>query len=195
MPTTTRRDQRHARMRARIVDVAWRAAQEQGVNELTLRDLARRLGMRAPSLYEYVDSKGAIYDLMFADGYAQLDRLFEELPRTGDDRDDLLVGLQRWLDFCQANLPRYQLMFTRVVPGWEPSPEAYDVSLATWQRMTAQLDHLGVGGADLLDLWSAIGSGLAAQQAANDPDGDRYRRLAPAAVDMFLQYVGTGARP
>lgn len=194
MPTTTRRDQRHARMRTRLVDVAWQAAEEQGVNELTLRDLARRLGIRAPSLYEYVDSKGAIYDLMFADGYEQLDRLFDELPRTGDDRDDLLVGLQRWLDFCQGSLPRYQLMFTRVVPGWEPSTEAYAVSVTTWQRMAARLEDLGVGASDLLDLWSAIGSGLAAQQAANDPDGDRYRRLAPAAVDMFLHYVGTGGR-
>lgn len=181
-------------MRTRLVDVAWQAAEEQGVNELTLRDLARRLGIRAPSLYEYVDSKGAIYDLMFADGYEQLDRLFDELPRTGDDRDDLLVGLQRWLDFCQGSLPRYQLMFTRVVPGWEPSTEAYAVSVTTWQRMAARLEDLGVGASDLLDLWSAIGSGLAAQQAANDPDGDRYRRLAPAAVDMFLHYVGTGGR-
>lgn len=194
MVTLTRREQRHERMRSQLVRAAWEAAEQDGINELTLRELARRLGMRAPSLYEYVDSKGAIYDLMFADGYRALVELLEDLPRTGDDRADLLAGLQQWLDFCQACLPRYQLMFTRVVPGWEPSPEAYAVSRQAWQRMAERVAALGVDDPELLDLWTALGSGLAAQQAANDPDGDRYRRLAPAAVDMFLQHAETGAR-
>lgn len=189
-----RRDERHVRMRERLVEAAWQVAEQDGVNELTLRELARRLGMRAPSLYEYVDSKGAIYDLMFADGYRALVGHFEDLPRTGDAGHDLLVGLQQWLDFCQANLPRYQLMFTRVVPGWEPSAEAYAVSEQAWQQMADQFADLGLGTPELLDLWTALASGLAAQQAANDPDGDRYRWLAPAAVDMFLQHAGTGAR-
>jgi AcrR family transcriptional regulator len=181
-------------MRSRLIEAAWQAAEENGVNELTLRDLARRVGMRAPSLYEYVASKRTIYDLMFADGYQALITLFEQLPRTGDDRSDLLVGLQQWLDFCQASLPRYQLMFTRVVPAWEPSAEAYAVSELTWQQMTDRFVDLGLGSPELLDLWTSLASGLAAQQAANAPDGDRYRRLAPAAVDMFLQHTKTGVR-
>lgn len=181
-------------MRSQLVHAAWEAAEQDGVNELTLRDLARRLGMRAPSLYEYVDSKGAIYDLMFADGYRQLLELLDALATSGDDRDDLLDGLQRWLDFCRASLPRYQLMFTRVIPGWEPSPEAYAVSLRAWERMAEHVASLGADDPELLDLWTALGSGLAAQQAANDPEGDRYRQLAPAAVDMFLRYAGIGAR-
>ena len=34
--------------------------------------LAREVGMRQPSLYEYFDSKHALYDAMFADGNRQL---------------------------------------------------------------------------------------------------------------------------
>ena len=35
-----------------------------------MRDLAAAVGMRAPSLYQYFDSKLAIYDAMFGQGMA-----------------------------------------------------------------------------------------------------------------------------
>jgi hypothetical protein len=41
-----------------------------------------------------------------------------------------------------------------------------------------------------LDVFSALVNGLAYQQVANDPGDDRWVRLAPRAVDMFLADVG-----
>ena len=38
----------------------------------SLHALAREVGIRQPSLYEYFDSKHALYDAMFADGNRQL---------------------------------------------------------------------------------------------------------------------------
>jgi AcrR family transcriptional regulator len=184
-----RRDRRHAEMRSRIVEQAWAEAEQTGIAELTLRALARRLGMRAPSLYEYVDSKGAIYDLLFADGYRRLREFLGDLPRTGDRLTDLRVGMERWLGFCAASLPRYQLMFTRAIPGWEPSAEAYAVSQAASEQMARHFEALGVRDVVALELFQALSAGLAAQQAANDPDGDRYRRLVPDATAMFVQYL------
>jgi hypothetical protein len=37
-----------------------------------------------------------------------------------------------------------------------------------------------------VDLWTAVLTGLASQQVANDPGGDRWLRLVDAAVDRFL---------
>jgi len=39
------------------------------------------------------------------------------------------------------------------------------------------------------DLWTAVVAGLASQQLANDPGGDRYLRLIDAAVTMFADHV------
>ena len=44
-----------------------------------------------------------------------------------------------------------------------------------------------------LDLWTALLNGLVDQQVANDPDGDRWIRLIPEAVAMFLTHVGGAA--
>ena len=45
---------------------------ERGSEGLSLHTLRSSVGMRQPSLYEYFDSKHALYDAMFADGNRQL---------------------------------------------------------------------------------------------------------------------------
>src|ERR1700682_6642445 len=57
---------------AAIVESAWKLAREHGIAGVSLHALARCVGMRQPSLYEYFDSKHALYDAMFADGNRQL---------------------------------------------------------------------------------------------------------------------------
>jgi AcrR family transcriptional regulator/predicted acylesterase/phospholipase RssA len=61
-----------------IVAAAWDLARETGLTGFTLRQLAERVGMRAPSLYEYFTGKDAIYDAMFAQG----NRAFLAMART-----------------------------------------------------------------------------------------------------------------
>lgn len=196
MPTDLQSDRRH-RTRDAIVAAAWELAHEQGIAELSLRDLAARVGMRAPSLYSHFASKAAIYDAMFAEGYRELDERADAWPLHEGDRGDrlgtLLVG---WLEFCLESVPRYQLLYTRVIPGWEPSPEAYASSLASYERFAGVMADIGVSDPAHLDLWTALASGLAAQQVANEPTGRRWVALAHEATAMFLDHVDrTRSRP
>ena len=48
--------------------------------------------MRAPSLYVYAESKNALFDLMFADGYRQLADRIEAADRPDDPRALLRDG-------------------------------------------------------------------------------------------------------
>ncbi len=63
---------RRAEALDRIVESAWDLARQHGLAGLSLRDLARRLGMAPASLYSYLDSKHGLYDAMFAQGYRAL---------------------------------------------------------------------------------------------------------------------------
>ena len=63
---------RRGTTRARILDAAWDLARRDGLAAITLREVARRVGMRAPSLYTYFPAKNAMYDAMYADGARQL---------------------------------------------------------------------------------------------------------------------------
>lgn len=192
---TDRVAERRSRTRDEVVAAAWRLAERDGLVSLTLRDLAAEVDMRAPSLYGYFASKAAIYDAMFAQGYRDLDAALwaTEATSAADSADDarawLVAGARQWLAFCQASVPRYQLMFTRAVPGWEPSPEAYAASTESFARMREGLSRVGISDDRDIDLWTALVSGLAAQQIANEPTGRRWVDLTDRAVRMFLHDV------
>jgi AcrR family transcriptional regulator len=52
--------------RARVADAAEAIVGEEGFSQLTVRGVARRLGVSAPSLYEYVSNKDDLVDLVVA---------------------------------------------------------------------------------------------------------------------------------
>src|SRR5919201_3095200 len=76
VPNRDRQAERREATRREILDAAWEIARQDGLSALTLRAVAERIGMRAPSLYSHFDSKNAIYDAMFAQAWADLDRVF-----------------------------------------------------------------------------------------------------------------------
>lgn len=190
-----RRRQRHEETRAEIIAAAWDLARRDGLGALSLRDVAGAVGMRAPSLYNYFASKHAIYDAMFAEGYAALLALaVGAAPDAGDGQVSpearFRLAARQFLEFCLDDPVRYQLLFQRTIPEFEPSTDAYALS----QRALAELRHavevLDVADPSAaVDLWTAVMAGLTAQQISNDPGGDRWARLLDDAVDMFLAHV------
>lgn len=187
-----RRRDRHEQTRREIIDAAWQLAEASGIAGLSFRQVARQIGMQAPSLYTYFPSKDALLDAMFAEGYERLGALAAEWTASvdgQDPRDALAYVIAAWIRFCQESVARYQLMFTRAVPGWEPSPQAYAVSVEQYDVMAETLARFGIASPPDVDLYTALSSGLAAQQLANDPTGDRWIRLAPIAADMLLSSI------
>lgn len=157
--------------------------------------------MRAPSLYSYFDSKVAIYDAMYAQAHRETDAAlraalaYSDIDPATDPHAWLGFGTRQWLVLCQASIPRYQLMYTRVIPGWEPSPGAYEASLASFQRTREWLAQVGVTDERDVDLWTATVAGLAAQQIANEPAGRRWIDLTDRAVRMFLREIEQKGTP
>jgi AcrR family transcriptional regulator len=191
MTAVDRRGARHAATKAEILEAAWRLAHDQGLGGWTLRDVAEAVGMRAPSLYVYFDSKYALYDAMFAEGYAALlarvdDRYAELLARDPDAEEILRTVATVFFEFCVEDPARYQLLFLRTIPGFEPSEPAYALARELLARLAEVMATAGAGAPEQVDLWTALITGLASQQVSNDPGGHRWRRLVDRAVDMFV---------
>lgn len=185
-PVRNRRAERREATRAEILEAAWDLARSEGLAGFSLGDVARRIGMKPPSLYWYFDSKHAIYDAMFAQGNQQLLERFSN-QRWGTAPKVVLRTIARvFVEFSKEDLARYQLLFQRTIPDFEPSPEAYAPAIEVFQMMRARLHAVGVTRESHFDLWTALVAGLAAQQTSNDPNGDRWLRLVDSAVDMFL---------
>ncbi len=194
----TARDRRHAQTLTDIVDAAWVLCREHGLAGLSLRELATSVGLRAPSLYSYVDGKDAIYDRMFRQGYEQLHEAFadwdDDLSAEPEPRARIKDGARRFFDFCVEDPVRSQLLFQRTIPGFEPTPDTYAVAVEALSLVATQLASLGLDGPGVLDLWTALLTGLTDQQISNDPGGDRWSRLLDDAVDMFCDHHGIPAR-
>ena len=188
--TTERIAQRRAATRTAILEAAWELAHESGLGQIGMRQLAGKLGMAASSLYEYFSGKDAIYDAMFIQGNEALRNEYRHLGSIDDPRQALVDAARRFVQFCDADHARFQLLFQHSIPGWHPSPEAYEVAIANLTEMRGHMADIGIDDEASADLWTAITSGLASQQVANDPGGDRWLRLVEDAVDMFLATRG-----
>jgi len=188
-PPRDRKAERRAGTRAEILAAAWALAHEQGLSGISLRDLGARVGMRAQSLYSYFDSKFAIYDAMFAEGNALLLERTSSLPSPRDPDAGLRAGARVFFTFCVEDPARYQLLFQRTIPGFEPSAESYAIAGKVLEAATARLHAAGITTDRGRDLWTALLNGFADQQIANDPGGDRWGRLLDDAIDMFLAHL------
>ena len=185
-PGRDRKAERHLATRREVLDVAWRLAAERGLTGWTLKDLADGVGMRAPSLYVYFASKNDVYDALFADGNRQLADAAVGLDPSGAPAELLRRIAHFFVDFCAADAARYQLLFLRTIPGFEPSAASYAGAEEMLDRAREVLVSAGAARRKDLDLWTALLTGLASQQISNDPGGTRWRRLTDDAVDMFL---------
>jgi AcrR family transcriptional regulator len=191
-PNGVRVAERQRLVRREILDAAWAVARSEGLAQLTLRAIARRVGMQAPSLYTHFASKNAIYDAMFADAWTEfadvVGRVQAEEP--GEIRGAFKLYARTFFEFAVSDLARHQLMNQRVIPGFEPSAEAYAPAVAVLNAFRERAGRHGVTRPEDIDLYTALVGGLADAQLANDPGGRRWERLLDRAIDMYVDNLG-----
>jgi DNA-binding CsgD family transcriptional regulator len=83
---TDRRHRRRQQTIEEILDIAVQIMAEQGVAGLSVGEIARRMGIRPPSVYVYFPSKHALYDAPAPRG-AVLYR-----PRSGQGWEEIISG-------------------------------------------------------------------------------------------------------
>jgi AcrR family transcriptional regulator len=189
------RESRRNSARDAIVEAAWALVREKGLAGLSLRDLARRAGITTPTVYAYFESKDDIYDAMFGQAATQFAERMAEAHDCEEPREALLAVVRRFVDFCTSDLGRYQLLFQRTLPGFEPSPESYAPAVKALAGARELLALNGINEQRHVDMWTALTTGLVDQQVSNDPGGDRWIRLIDESVAMFLDHCQTtGAR-
>ena len=182
--------------RAAILDAAWEVARADGIAGLTLRAVAGRVGMRAPSLYSHFASKHDIYDAMFGQAWQAYDDSFAALDLPDDPREVLRLLARTYVAFALADLPRYQLMDQRVIADFQPGPENYAPAVRVLERFRTTYARIaGEVRDDDVDLFIVMLSGLVGTQWSNDPGGTRYVRQIDRLVDMLADEFGLPGSP
>ena len=189
------REARRRSARDAIVDAAWNLVRDEGLAALSLRDLAKRAGITTPTVYAYFDSKNAIYDAMFGLAATEFaDRMSQ--PDDSEDPHAALAGSgRRFVEFCTSDVGRYQLLFQRTIPDFEPTPEAFAPAVRALDALRERLALDGITDPRHVDMWTALITGLVDQQISNDLGGDRWARLIDDCVTMFLAYCQPSPTP
>ncbi len=174
-----RRARRRQETIREILDIARDVMSEDGVNGLSLAEVARRLGVQPPSLYKYFSSLMAIYDALFLEGQrANLEAMRAAMQGAEPGLDALIAGLEASGRWALANRAQAELLFWRPVPSFEPSPEAFAVSMEMVELQRGALadavakGELGSGANEegAIFLVSTLIAGVLGQAIANEPD-------------------------
>jgi AcrR family transcriptional regulator len=174
-----RRARRRQETIREILDIARGVMTEEGVNGLSLAEVARRLGVKPPSLYKYFPSLMAIYDALFLEGQREnLEVMRGAMQRGEPGLDALIAGLDASGQWGLDNRALAELLFWRPVPSFTPSPEAFAVSMEMVELQRGALadavakGELGPGANDesAIYLVSTLIAGALGQAIANEPE-------------------------
>jgi AcrR family transcriptional regulator len=207
-----RRLARHRQTIEEALDAAVAIMEQAGVGGLSMSEIARRLGMRQPSLYKYFPSLHGVYDALFARGLERSGAAVLAAARPlppGVPR--IRAGARAWVAWAVENPALAQLLCWRPVPGFAPTAATFAVSVQQMEQVTgefAQAVRLGqmrpdAASAEALRLYTVVLNGVISQQMANEPGADYdtgiFTSLTDAAFDMFFaryaQHGGTDADP
>lgn len=201
-----RRLRRHQQTRDEIVGHALDILATQGIGQLSLGELARRMGVRTPSLYTYFDSKAALFDELFQrgwnaayDAYAAHAALLKPLRADTDIVERGLDLLGFYINWAMTHASLTVLLISRPIPDWQPSPAAYAASLRFFQLVIDEVHgwtELGLVRPDtdpdeLIQNITSISAGMISRQLGNEPGvpfaEGRASRHFPALFTAYLR--------
>lgn len=151
-------------MRRRILVEARALLVEAGPEALSMRRLSQRVGASTIVLYTHFRDKPAILDALYVEGFEQLRADLARVPHTADPLQDVMELGRAYRRSAVAHPASYQIMFTRCVPGFDPSPQsrergkqAFLILAAAVQRcMDAGLTPVGDAAQVAHTLWGTL---------------------------------------
>ncbi len=108
-------------MQAAILETAWRQIAESGAASLSLRAIARELGITAPAIYNYYPDRDALVTALIIDAYKSFGDV-QYAARDSVPVEDAVNRLKAtgraYRQWATTYPERYQLIFGTQIPGY-----------------------------------------------------------------------------
>src|SRR6478609_3212329 len=181
-----------------ILDTARTMIVARGIDAFSLRRLAKELGVTAPSLYRFFDSKDAIVAAIAERAFEQL---IDAIQSAAADLDDPIAQIKAqsvaYVECAVANPALFAVMFA-YRPPWTDLPDAPELPLASkaWQLASVSVETATAQGLRrepdpllaALTIWSAV-HGVATLLTIGAP---KQRPLDRALVTSVVDAVVDG---
>jgi AcrR family transcriptional regulator len=175
--------QRTPELRDRVLRTAVAMLAADGVAGLTARRVAISADTSVPAVYELFGDKAGLVREVYFEGFRQLRRSFEPLPRTDDPRADLIALIGALRVFARENPVLTQVMFSRPFADFDPGPDELAATASVRTYIVGEVRRCVDGGqisgdeTDIAHVLLALAQGLALQETAG------WLGRTPAAVD------------
>ncbi|UBU15758.1 TetR/AcrR family transcriptional regulator [Nonomuraea gerenzanensis] len=177
----TARERVRAELTKEITDIARRQLATEGAGGLSLRAVAREMGMVSSAIYRYFPSRDDLLTALIIDSYNALGAAVEH-SEAATPRED---HLGRWLAACRAvrewgvaHPHEYALIYGSPVPGYQ----------APQDTVEARVRDVAVLGRVMSDAWQAGAVRVPEEDLPADlePDVAGFRELMPAVPDNVI---------
>lgn len=115
--------------RAAVIDEIKRTARtlmsEKGTTGLSIRAIARQMGLTSAALYYYFDSLNDLLIALIVDAYTDMGQTLQSVvqqPEAVTYRQQVLALANAYRDWAMAHPVDFQLIYGNPIPGFEPSP-------------------------------------------------------------------------
>ena len=148
-----KRQESREQIEGRIIELGRRHLVDHGAAGLSLRAVARDLGMVSSAVYRYVSSRDELLTLLLVDAYTDLADAVDEAREVREARegvaelwsDDVIAIARTARRWAVAHPARWALLYGSPVPGYHAPPER----------------TVGVGTRVVGSLFDAIAAGIA----------------------------------
>ncbi len=125
----------HGNLRAELLDTAIEQLRKSGVEDLSLRALARTLGVSQTAPYRHFADKNDLLAAMATDGYRNLLQALRQASKITNDcpREQLIAFAHAYVDYAAKNPQLFKLMFGPAVQPTANYPELRAASRDTLQ--------------------------------------------------------------
>ncbi len=203
MPKNLSRDEVDA-FRARLCAVAQKRFAKQGVDGVSMRQLADALGCSPMTPYRYFRNKEAILAAVRAAAFDRFASALEEAARK--TRGDLRAGGQAmgeaYIRFALSDPDAYRLMFDLSQPHPDRYPELVRASARARHMMSAALEALveaGIfaGDPQLLGyvFWATMHGLVVLHLAGKLPEQPDFRTIQQEAMRLLVAGARSGVAP
>jgi len=117
-----------------IKETAWKQISELGAPALSLRAIARKLGITAPAIYNYFPSRDNLVTALIVDAFTSLAESQKQSikKKSASKLEQRFTALGiAYRDWALENEQRYQLIFGTPIPGYV-APEDVTTPAAAW---------------------------------------------------------------
>ena len=135
-----------AGMGAALLASAAEILETEGPDCLSVRRIATAAHVAPMGVYNHFESKSGIIEALFVQGFERLGEAMAGIAEIQDPYEALREGGRRYRALALAHPMRYQLMFMRAIPGFEPGNSALEVCSRAFDALAATVERAMTAG-------------------------------------------------